>query len=66
MAMIKCKECGKEISDTAKACVNCGAPLKSDDFHKELNAAKRVAIAIIILLGLFAIFNIIYSIIISQ
>ena len=24
MALIRCPECGKEISDTAKACVNCG------------------------------------------
>lgn len=25
MAMIKCPECGKEISDKAAACPNCGA-----------------------------------------
>lgn len=24
--MIACKECGKEYSDQAKACVHCGAP----------------------------------------
>ncbi|MEI6177143.1 MAG: zinc-ribbon domain-containing protein, partial [Verrucomicrobiota bacterium] len=28
MALIKCKECGKEISTSAKACPSCGAPLK--------------------------------------
>lgn len=27
MALIKCKECGKEISDKAKTCINCGCPL---------------------------------------
>lgn len=27
MAMIKCEECGKEISDKAKVCPNCGCPL---------------------------------------
>lgn len=27
MALIKCKECGKEISDKAKVCVNCGNPI---------------------------------------
>ena len=27
MAMIKCYECGKDISDKAAACVNCGAPI---------------------------------------
>ena len=27
MALIKCPECGKEISDKAKACIHCGFPL---------------------------------------
>ena len=29
MALIKCPECGKEISDLAKICVHCGYPLKA-------------------------------------
>ncbi|MCI2068580.1 MAG: zinc ribbon domain-containing protein [Bacilli bacterium] len=29
MAIIKCPECGKEISDKAKACPNCGYPISS-------------------------------------
>ena len=28
MAIIKCKECGKEVSTTAKSCPGCGAPTK--------------------------------------
>ena len=28
MALIKCKECHKEISDKAKTCVNCGCPIE--------------------------------------
>ncbi len=28
MALIICKECGKEISDKAVACPNCGHPMK--------------------------------------
>lgn len=28
MSMMKCPECGKEISDSAKACPNCGYPIK--------------------------------------
>ena len=28
MALINCIECGKEISDKAKACPHCGMPLK--------------------------------------
>ena len=27
MALIKCPECGKEISDKASICVNCGYPI---------------------------------------
>lgn len=27
MAMIKCPECGKEVSDKAKNCPNCGSPI---------------------------------------
>ena len=26
MALIKCPECGKEISEKATACINCGYP----------------------------------------
>lgn len=29
MALIKCPECGKEISDKAIMCINCGYPLNS-------------------------------------
>lgn len=29
MALIKCTECGKEVSDKAVACPNCGAPITS-------------------------------------
>ena len=27
MALIKCPECGKEISDKSSACIHCGYPL---------------------------------------
>lgn len=30
MSMVKCRECGKEISDQAVACPNCGAPLNGN------------------------------------
>ncbi len=32
MALIKCRACGKEISDRAEACVKCGFPLGMDAF----------------------------------
>ena len=31
MALIKCPECGKEISDKAATCPNCGMPLRRID-----------------------------------
>lgn len=31
MALIKCEECGREISNKAKACIHCGCPISSDD-----------------------------------
>ena len=34
MALIKCSECGKEISDTANACINCGNPINTKQFKK--------------------------------
>lgn len=27
MALVKCVECGKEVSDKAKSCPNCGCPI---------------------------------------
>lgn len=30
MALISCPECGKQISDAAKACIHCGYPLQSE------------------------------------
>lgn len=30
MALIKCKECKKEISDSAKVCIHCGCPIKKE------------------------------------
>ncbi len=32
MALLKCPECGKEVSDQAKSCPNCGYPLKKSKF----------------------------------
>lgn len=48
MALIKCEECGKEISDKAKVCVNCGCPVESKNVntvhkkaYKELTESER-------------------------
>lgn len=31
MALIKCKECGHEVSDRASECPNCGCPIQRED-----------------------------------
>ena len=61
MALIKCGECGKEISSNAKTCPNCGNPVKTGEFHKELSTAKKIAIVIIILIVVFIISIPIYN-----
>ena len=34
MALIKCEECGKQISDRSKACIHCGCPLEEKKEEK--------------------------------
>ena len=34
MALIKCPECGKEVSTNADTCPNCGTPLAGGKAHK--------------------------------
>lgn len=40
MALIKCPECGKEVSNKAKSCISCGCPLA------DLNPAGTVTVAV--------------------
>lgn len=47
MSMIKCPECGKEISDSAKACPNCGHPMKPKK--------SKLIIVIAIIMGAIAL-----------
>ena len=34
MAMIKCPECGNQVSDKAKACIHCGCPISIETRKK--------------------------------
>lgn len=43
MALIKCPDCGKEISDKAPACPFCGCPMKNDDGHQEKGEIITIA-----------------------
>ena len=48
MALIKCSECGKEISEEAKKCPHCGITLKNTKM-------KKISITISIFIVLIAI-----------
>jgi hypothetical protein len=50
MAMHKCYECGKLVSDTARACANCGAWGKPPFFQKHIG---KIFIAVIVVPLLF-------------
>ena len=57
MALIKCNECGKEISDTLNTCPNCGIEIKTKknvvkDNNKRFDILE---IGIIIALSLFTL-----------
>jgi len=39
MALIKCNECGKEISDKATNCIHCGCPI--EEFKKKDNLKNK-------------------------
>ena len=62
MALIKCSECGKEISDKSKSCIHCGYDLSNvEEFSnviikKEKHAKlKGTIITIVVLLVFFGI-----------
>lgn len=41
MALIKCTECGKQISEYAESCPNCGCPMVKIKEDTELNRLKE-------------------------
>lgn len=67
MALIKCNECGKEISDKAKTCPNCSYPIKKEKVKengkKILSQSKQTSfkifkILIMVCIVIFMIFSI--------
>lgn len=61
MALIQCKECGKDVSSTASQCPNCGAPVREKeglagvllprgkDSPTDINWPLRIVVAIFFL-----------------
>lgn len=62
--LIKCSECGKEVSDKANSCPNCGAPVKEDEIQEEIKTgikvSKKLAIILIIALSLIIVVAFVY------
>lgn len=57
MALINCKECGKEISDTSNTCVHCGAKTETSKANnKKLIRNISILIIIVLLIGCIFIF----------
>lgn len=54
MSLIKCKECGNEISDEAKICPKCG--VKTEKANQQSKSIKILVIAILIIGIIIAIF----------
>lgn len=53
MALIKCPDCGKEISDKAPVCPNCGRPIAPTGIYTFLSQrwVKIIGITILIILA---------------
>jgi hypothetical protein len=51
MALIKCKDCGKEVSSKSKKCPNCGCPIKGKAYIKTTSIISFIFIIILIGIG---------------
>jgi len=63
LALIRCAECGKEISDRAAACVYCGCPVKQQPLpalgspgEKSPGAVRKAAAAVMAVLSVLSAF----------
>ena len=52
MALIKCCECGSEISDKALVCMNCGKPIKCNNNNTKKIALKNMILLVYVVLKL--------------
>lgn len=63
MPLINCPECGKEISDKANSCPNCGCPIyePSAEYDEEIEETEKelsVSVASLVCYVLMVLFNI--------
>lgn len=55
MAIIKCQDCGKEISSSAEKCIHCGCPIVKVDMKDVNTTKKRSPLVKILIIGLVAL-----------
>lgn len=67
MALIKCKNCGKDISDKASTCIHCGNPISIDKKSKSISVWLKkhmfisiLLIMLLVIVSIFVISKIIY------
>lgn len=66
MALIKCPECGKEVSENAVACPNCGSPItKQTQNTKNEGSRKSFASRFFLVIGIALIAFIVYLIVVA-
>lgn len=52
MALIKCRECGREVSALAKSCVGCGAPIAVASARQTSGPGQAIKWLLILFVGL--------------
>ena len=57
MALIKCNECGKEISDKAKVCPHCGIKCKNENDVKVFPTSVMFILIVIFVAVIFLMMN---------
>lgn len=61
MTLIKCNECGKEISDKSKTCIHCGCPIKNKKQTCNKKYFKYIFVGIAIIILILIIFSTIFK-----
>lgn len=56
MALIKCSECGKDVSDRAKICPNCGCPVEKFPDEKRFPLLTLAALSLLMLFAVSMMF----------
>jgi hypothetical protein len=44
MALVRCPDCGRDISDAASACIGCGRPMQFAALQVQSRASKEITV----------------------